>query len=452
MKLTRIFFAALIGANLSAAAQQVESDEAYYVVAKGPSTEVNGTAQGQDGQGRSWWGYNSFGCNLNFSLSGCKPENLYLEFDLYVESPFAKDGLAFPDIEWGYPLDDGKGKQENQNYFILQLQYTESGNWTFCPNGPELNTAYGDIFAAVKNGEWNHISIPFAQSPSLSSLDLEKSFRQISAYFGRMKSDKYIFKGRNFEIVDHGRVTVTEVVPTKYSFVQPSTTENWCQFELGGDPKTNAYITLELDHVDVSKYSNLAFNFTVDITAVNGNEDPELLGNITGAGGQGLILASKPHNSVNWNSEGAGNYAIKQLDWGFGSKTYTVPVSSMNNVDKVDWSDVMACRLYIYDDVLTLAKINLKFTDFYFSGDVVKDVDDTTGIDGVYASDEMEITVVGDVVRVAGVDDALIRVYGASGRKVAEARGGVDLSALPSGIYVATARVGAKHASVKIAR
>ncbi len=78
--------------------------------------------------------------------------------------------------------------------------------------------------------------------------------------------------------------------------------------------------------------------------------------------------------------------------------------------------------------------------------------ENTTGIDGVYAADGMAITLTGDVLSVDGAEDALIVVYGASGRKMMEAHGNADLSVLPAGVYIATARTGAKHVSAKIVK
>lgn len=386
--------AALLGANVAAFAQDSDTPN-YFVIAQNTqeNTITNG---GRDGQQRTWWGYDAFNRNMDFSFEGHSVDDLYIQFDLYVESPLAEDGLAFPGIEWGCPLDDGFGKMENQNYININLK-SASGNWTFADMGPAMNTAYGDIFDKVKDREWNTISLPLSQSPNLSKLDLSTQFNGFSLQFARMKAADYVFKLKNLAIVDHSKVTVNEIIPTPYTYVQPSSDTKECSFVLGGDPKTSAYITLNIDHVDLSAYSNIAFNFVVEVTPVDGEEDPALLGNITGAGGQGVILGSKVYNEIaDWGKEAAGYYAIKSLDWKFGKHVYSVPVSSMNNLNVVDWADIQTGRLYIYDDVTTLGKINVKFTDFYFTGDVIKDIDggdDTTGIEEVVLGADTHVTI-----------------------------------------------------------
>lgn len=423
---TSMVVAALLGANVAAFAQDSDTPD-YFVIAQNTqeNTITNG---GRDGQQRTWWGYDAFNRNMDFSFDGHSVDDLYIQFDLYVESPLAEDGMAFPGIEWGCPLDDGFGKMENQNYININLK-SASGNWTFADMGPAMNTAYGDIFDKVKNREWNTISLPLSQSPNLSKLDLSTQFNGFSLQFARMKAADYVFKLKNLAIVDHSKVTVNEIIPTPYTYVQPSSDTKECSFVLGGDPKTSAYITLNIDHVDVSAYSNLAFNFEVEVTPVDGEEDPALLGNITGAGGQGVILGSKAYNEIaDWGKEAAGYYAIKSLDWKFGKHVYSVPVSSMNNLNVVDWADIQTGRLYIYDDVTTLGKINVKFTDFYFTGDVVKDIDggdDTTGIE--------EITL--------GADDHVV-IYNLSGVQVFA--GAYGEAKLPGGLYVVVGNAGSR--------
>ena len=74
---------------------------------------------------------------------------------------------------------------------------------------------------------------------------------------------------KNMKIVDHGRVIVNESIAIPYKYKQPNSSTKECQFVLGRDPKTSAYITLEIDHVDLSGYTNTAFNFEVEITPVD---------------------------------------------------------------------------------------------------------------------------------------------------------------------------------------
>ena len=76
--------------------------------------------------------------------------------------------------------------------------------------------------------------------------------------------------------------------------------------------------------------------------------------------------------------------------------------------------------MYIYNDVTTLGKINVKFTDFYFTGDIVRDYDDgddTVGIEDTFIDAESEVT----VYNLNG-----IRVY----------CGVLSEAVLPHGIYV----------------
>ncbi|ROT11070.1 hypothetical protein [Muribaculum intestinale] len=195
-------------------------------------------------------------------------EDAVIEFDLYVESPLAKDGMAFSGIEWGCPLDDGNGKMENQNYINLNLK-SSGGNWEFVSMGPGMNTVYADIFGGVVDGQWNHVVIPMSKSPNLDKLNADTQFTGVSLMFARMKSSEYIFKMKNMKIVDHGRVIVNESIAIPYKYKQPNSSTKECQFVLGRDPKTSAYITLEIDHVDLSGYTNTAFNFEVEITPVD---------------------------------------------------------------------------------------------------------------------------------------------------------------------------------------
>ncbi|WP_278744301.1 hypothetical protein [Muribaculum intestinale] len=415
--ITQLILASMLGSGI-AAAQTAELPD-YYVIAK--NSQENTISNGsQDGNGRSWWAYGAFNRDMSFSLEKCCVEDAVIEFDLYVESPLAKDGMVFSGIEWGCPLDDGNGKMENQNYINLNLK-SSGADWTFVSMGPGMNTVYADIFGGVVDGQWNHVVIPMSKSPNLDKLNADTQFTGVSLQFARMKSADYIFKMKNMKIVDHGRVVVNESIATRYKYKQPNSSTKECQFVLGGDPKTSAYITLEIDHVDLSGYTNTAFNFEVEITPVDGVEDPALLENITGKGGQGVILASKPSEEIkDWGQEAAGYYNIKKLDWKFGKHVYSVATSSMNNLDKVDWSDIVTCRMYIYNDVTTLGKINVKFTDFYFTGDIVRDYDDgddTVGIEDTFIDAESEVT----VYNLNG-----IRVY----------CGVLSEAVLPHGIYV----------------
>lgn len=415
---TQLILGSMLASGISAAAQTVDTPD-YYVIAENlqENTISNGSP---DGNGRTWWGYDAFNRNMAFSFGECCVEDAVIEFDLYVESPLAKDGKAFYGIEWGCPIDDGKGKMENQNYINLNLK-SQGGNWTFVDMGPGMNTVYGDIFGSLDDGQWNHVAIPMSLSPNLDKLNADTQFTGVSLQFARMKSAGYVFKMKNMKIVDHGRVIVNESIATPYKYKQPNSATKECQFVLGGDPKTSAFMTLEIDHVDLSGYTNTAFNFEVEITPVDGVEDPALLENITGKGGQGVILSSMPSEEItDWGQQAAGYYAIKDLDWKFGKHVYSVAISSMNNLDKVDWSDIVTCRMYIYNDVITLGKINVKFTDFYFTGDIVKDYDDgddTNAIDSILIDAESEVT----VYNLSG-----IHVYSGI---LSEAR-------LPHGIYV----------------
>ncbi len=416
-KISAAIMMAALSLNVSAIAQDTETPN-YYVIAQSAqeNTITNG---GKDGSGREWWGYDAFNRDIPFSLDGCNADDIYIDFDLYVESPLAKDGLAFA----------GKGKSENQNYINITLK-SAAGNWTYADMSPAMNTAFGDIFGSVRNGEWNHISLPLSQSPNLSKLDMSAAFKGFSLQFARMKSGSYVFKLKNFKIVDRSREVVTEVIETPYVFEQPSTESKEYSFVLGGENKTSAYITLNVGNIDLSKYSDAAFNFELEISAVDATEDPALLGNITGKGGQGLILGSKPYKEISdWSKEAAGYYDIKKnLPWQFGKHVYTVPVSLMNNQTVINWADIQCVRLYVYDDVLTLGQINLKFTNFYFTGNVVKKAeggDDVTGIEDV----------------VLGTDSHVV-IYNLSGVQVFS--GVYGEAQLPAGLYVVVGANGSR--------
>ena len=411
--------------NVSAIAQDTETPD-YYVIAQSAqeNTITNG---GKDGSGREWWGYDAFNRDIPFSLDGCNADDIYIDFDLYVESPLAKDGLAFAGIEWGCPMDDGKGKSENQNYINITLK-SAAGNWTYADMSPAKNTAFGDIFGSVRNGEWNHISLPLSQSPNLSKLDMSAAFKGFSLQFARMKSGSYVFKLKNFEIVDHGKVLENEVIPASYTGAPTNT------FTLGtktDEVESNFYITLNYDHVDLSKYSDVSFNFVADVTPGEGEtEKPELLTVITQTPAANMAhFASLAANEVgDWGKNSAMYDNLKNLDWQFGSHVYTIPMSALRNADVVNWADLQTVRMYLYCKVYKIGTLNVKFTDFYFTHQVVKDAeggDDVTGIEeGVLGADSHVV-----IYNLSGVQ-VFSGVYG-------EAQ-------LPAGLYVVVGANGSR--------
>ena len=183
---------------------------------------------------------------------------------------------------------------------------------------------------------------------------------------------------------------------------------------------------------EISDAANTSLCFDAEISATDGDDDPSLLGNITGAGGQGLFLAQCPATEIQQATDNAGYNSIKALDWKFGKHTYTIPLASfkLNGVMTWDAAPITSCWMYIYDDVTNLEKINLRISNFRFvKRELAEDNDDNTS-----SIDDVEL---------APEDcDATVTIYNLYGVQVYS--GIYSEAQLPAGLYVVVSAKGSR--------
>ena len=229
---------------------------------------------------------------------------------------------------------------------------------------------------------------------------------------------------------------IDKPIETGYVFTQPSNAVDGVATSVLGNATehTSAFFTFSFADVNVPDWEDASFAFDVEITPVEGEADEAMLKNITGAGGQGLILKSTDFATDDWNSQNvAGYYAIKNLDWKFGKHTYSVALSQFQRNNVVDWTKVTGGRLYVYDDETGIAPVKFSLSNLRFtipavsdgSGD--EDDDDVTSIENVYDAITAESYVV--IYNLSGVQ-VYAGVYG-------EAQ-------LPHGLYVVVGAKGSK--------
>ncbi|MDE5749308.1 MAG: hypothetical protein K2H87_00895, partial [Duncaniella sp.] len=416
---------------------EIPDDLDYYTIVEYVG-ERNGTCIDPQ-KNDPWWAYNEMGIsNIPFTLEGCDTETLYLEFDMYVETPGVAAGdPAFPGIVWGkiLPSDAAHGNQP-QNYFFVKMKKpatatTERLEWNFTNMSEQMNDVFGAMLSEVKSGQWNHMVIPFKDSPFIDQLPLDGGYTTAGVSFARMQKNNYVFKTKNAKLVDRSRYYQNTVVETGYNFVQPGNIGDEATFTLGGPAKTYAFMRLDFNMpVEVTDPANTSFCFDVEISSLDGNDDPALLGNITGAGGQGIFLASCTANEIQSASSKASNYNIKKLDWQFGKHTYILPLSSFTLNGGMTWeaAPIASCWMYLYDDVLTLDKINMTFSNFNFVKRELVDADDTTSLEEVEFVTESE--------------DNTVTIYNLCGIPVF--KGAYTDAQLPSGVYVVVGANGAR--------
>ena len=229
---------------------------------------------------------------------------------------------------------------------------------------------------------------------------------------------------------------IDKPIETGYVFTQPSNAVDGVATSVLGNATehTSAFFTFSFADVNVPDWEDASFAFDVEITPVEVEADEAMLKNITGAGGQGLILKSTDFATDDWNSQNvAGYYAIKNLDWKFGKHTYSVALSQFQRNNVVDWTKVTGGRLYVYDDETGIAPVKFSLSNLRFtipavsdgSGD--EDDDDVTSIENVYDAITAESYVV--IYNLSGVQ-VYAGVYG-------EAQ-------LPHGLYVVVGAKGSK--------
>ncbi|MCM1293902.1 MAG: hypothetical protein NC230_10060, partial [Bacteroides sp.] len=250
----------------------------------------------------------------------------------------------------------------------------------------------------------------------------------------RMQKNNYLFKTKNVKLVDRSRYYANKTIETGYAFVQPANAGDEAAFVLGGDPKTMAFMRLDFNMAsEISDPANTSLCFDAEISSVDGTDDPALLGNITGPGGQGLYLASCTADEIQKSTVRANYPNIKALDWQFGKHTYTLPLASFKLNGGMTWEDapIASCWMYLYDDVLTLGKINVKFSNFRFvKRELVEEENggDTTSIDDVELAPE-------DC-------DATVTIYNLYGVQVYS--GIYSEAQLPAGLYVVVGANGSR--------